>query len=89
VILTVCCAETIPPELMKKYIEYYNMKWNVGLFSDYEAMGQALKKFIKTYGYINPSGWVLIGPEGELLGRGLKGQKLRDAITKNLKTLPN
>lgn len=80
VMLSVTDGQSMPPELMKQYVEHYGMKWAVGLFEDGQSMGKALRG----YGMEEFPGRFLVGPDGELLGRNLKGQELIDAIEEAL-----
>ena len=72
VMLSITHKGSTPPELMKEYIELYDMDWEIGLYQD--------RKTLKGYAIQDLPSRFLIGPEGKLLGKNLKGQELTDAI---------
>ena len=79
VIISVTSGDSTPPELMKQYIDHFNMKWIVATFKDDQTRNSTMKQYV-TNGY--PARF-LLGMDAELLGANLKEKEL----TNTLKTI--
>jgi len=68
---------------LKEYVSGYGLNWNHALMDD-----EVEQQLTRAYGVRRRPSVILIGPDGKIIARNLKGNAMSWAIEKALKTLP-
>jgi len=76
VIISVTSGSVTPPELMKQYIEYFNMEWISAVCRDEDEYYRVNKRYLSG---VYPARF-LVGPDAEVLGVNLKGKDLIETL---------
>ncbi|HUT29567.1 MAG TPA: M56 family metallopeptidase [Sedimentisphaerales bacterium] len=68
---------------LQEYVTNYGLKWNHALMDD-----EVQQQLTRAYGVQRWPSVILIGPDGKIVARNLKGNAMSWAVEKTLKTLP-